>query len=227
MLVFLLIVILVEQLLNFYKKNFIPINIFDKETIDNEEYGLELISFVKPMKIYCCSCYFESLFFAKFSGKTCHNKILEFLNVSQEDHLFSKLLNRKRGCVMICQRHIAFQLIFFDNVECSHKDDYLIVVVKHMKKIACSYCFKKHYKKNYTNLPRVYFFFRKQCQKKYVCNCFFDQCLLSLNLKEENKLFHNKSVSVKDFNFWNYHYHDSNLTYIVCFDCALLFLGNS
>ena len=64
----------------------------------------------KPVKIYCCPCYFDSLVIAKFFGETCHDEILKFIDISEEQHMFSTMII-KTHCVMIYWEHVAFQLV--------------------------------------------------------------------------------------------------------------------
>ena len=60
------------------------------------EDGNNEIDLAKPVKIYWCICYFDSLVLAEFCRETCHNKIFEFLNITEEHHFFSILVNKNK-----------------------------------------------------------------------------------------------------------------------------------
>lgn len=84
---------------------------------------------------------------------------------------FSILVNKKQKLRQDLYKTCCVQLVFFDNIEHSHKDDYsrwFTVIERDMKKNVWNYCFEKHCKKNYTILSCVYFCDEKMLQK---CDC--------------------------------------------------------
>ena len=57
--------------------------------------------------------------------------------------------------------------------------------------------------------------------KKYICNHFSDECLLSIILNETASQYSERCIKIKSNNFWFYTSSIPDVTTTVCFDCVL------
>lgn len=176
----------------------------------------------KTVKIYCCPCRCDSLVIAKFSGETCHDEILKFINISEEQHIFSTM-STKTDCIMVSREHVALQLIILEDFNCTHDKIYFTMNANEKKKVACTKCLKKRNEKYYKHLSYV-FLDEKNGSGKICLQLFFDQCLVTINLQEDLKIFYNRCMAVKDNQFWFYNEFHRNSCYAASYDCLFMVL---
>ena len=63
----------------------------------------------------------------------------------------------RNNCLIICNNHIAVQLICLESFFCTHKEIYFRVTIDDVEKVVCKECFKKHIKKHFQFLPYISF----------------------------------------------------------------------
>lgn len=113
---------------------------------------------VKPKLICCCRCYFDTFFLARFDGEKWHDKILDRIKIDNKRYLFSVLLNSESRFSTICWKHVSYQMIYFNDVQC---DDYFSLTFGDstvgFKKLFCKGCFRTQCSRHFGNLTMFVF----------------------------------------------------------------------
>ena len=91
---------------------------------------------VKPKLIYCCRCYFDTFFLARFDGEKWHDKILDRIKIGNKRYLFSVLLNSESRFSTISWKHVSYQMIYFNDVQC---DDYFSLAFENSMLVSKNY----------------------------------------------------------------------------------------
>ena len=120
--------------IEFLEKRFLPIVFYNKSGLTpncfgNNSTGMEYgMYFLQTDGEFDVEVKCEKPVIAKFSGETFGNEILKFINISEEQHIFSIMIT-KSDCMVVCRVHLTFQIIILEHFGCIHIETYFTVNV--------------------------------------------------------------------------------------------------